>query len=109
MGAISQYFGNATNPKSRVFWLFFTFFFVVSGKMRAQGMDRILICTTPNCGTKSTQDDKFNRRLGACEVCHDEACKEKNRETLHRWKDADDAKKIALEDAQKKGTMVLMC
>ena len=39
----------------------------------------------------------------------DEACEESSRETLHKWKDEDDAKKIALEDAQKKGTMVLMC
>ena len=77
--------------------------------MRPSVIDKVLTCRTPHCGTKSTQDEKFNRRLGVCEVCHDEACKEKNRETLHRWKDADDAKKIALEDAQKKGTMVLMC
>ena len=39
----------------------------------------------------------------------DEACDQSSRETLQRWKDEDDAKKIALEDAQKKGTMVLMC
>ena len=39
----------------------------------------------------------------------DEACEESSRETLQGWKDEDDAKKRALEDAQKKGTMVLMC
>ena len=39
----------------------------------------------------------------------DEACEQSSRETLQGWKNEDDAKKIALEDAQKKGTMVLMC
>ena len=38
-----------------------------------------------------------------------EACEDSTRGTLHRWQDEDDAKKKALEDAQKKGTMVLMC
>ena len=38
-----------------------------------------------------------------------EACEDSTRGTLQGWKDEDDAKKIALEDAQKKGTMVLMC
>ena len=72
-------------------------------------MSRNLKCRQKLCNTMKHQAMQWNEKFGACEECYDEASRDPTRGIFTRWKKEIDEEKIALQETQAKGIMILIC
>ena len=70
---------------------------------------KTLNCRTEGCDGTSANDLYWNVTFSVCKECYDQASGETTRALFTKWKAAKDAEQKALQGAQAKGMIILMC